>query len=194
MTRRELLQRGIWGGVLLTLGGSGLLALRRGAPAVLPPEGLKALNASQFSVLSSIAEALIPAVPGMPSVHDIPVAARVDGLISRMDPTVARELKQLLGLFDSALAGFLLGGRTAPFSRLSLEDRSRVLSDWQGSRLVLLRSGFSALRGLVMAAFYSAPASWPASGYPGPPTGFDNAGLSPWRGVGPRPAGNGSFH
>ena len=96
----------------------------------------------------------------------------VDRIAARTEASVQKELKQLLGLFESGLAGFLLGGRTRPFTALDGPTQDRVLAEWRDSRLALRRTGFAALRTLVLAGYYQSPRVWKSLGYPGMPEGF----------------------
>jgi hypothetical protein len=194
LTRRKLLQRGLFGGALLTLGGAGFLMARHGPLVGLPADGLKALSQREYTVVDAIARRMIPDAPGLPSVADVGVAERVDGIAARMDPSALTELKQLLGLFENGLVGLLFTGQAGSFTTLSAPAQDEVLADWEQSRLTLRRTGFSALRGLVMAAFYSSPKTWSAVGYPGPPGGLASPPFPSWRGLGPRPDDNGVFH
>ncbi len=80
------------------------------------------------------------------------------------------EIRQLVRLFDSALAGFLLDGQFRTFSDSSPEQQDERIRAWQKSRFTLRRTGYKALKKLVYAAYYAAPETWPATGYPGPPS------------------------
>ncbi|HEX4803047.1 MAG TPA: hypothetical protein VFV14_06030, partial [Myxococcaceae bacterium] len=116
-------------------------------------------------------------------------------ILSRADPSAAKEVKQLLILFENALAGFIFGGRVEPFTRLSAGEQDEVLREWQSSRLRLRRTGFQALRTLAIAGYFGSSRSWPAVQYPGPPPGFHQPDAPAWRGGDEkRPEGNGVFH
>ena len=71
-----------------------------------------------------------------------------------------------------------------------------MLAEWRDSRIAVRRTGYAALRTLVIAAYYQSPSIWPAVGYGGPPGIFaDGPSLPEWRGGGePRPDGNGVWH
>ncbi|WP_164020886.1 hypothetical protein [Pyxidicoccus trucidator] len=187
LTRRSLLKRGLFGGALLALGGSAVLASRDGLSLPLPPEGLRVLGAREYAALQALARRAFPPRPGWPDADTASVAFTADGLLARGDPAVAKEVKELLGLFDNALAGFLFAGRVTPFSRLSPEAQDAAFEDWRTSRLMLLRTGHHALRTLVYSAYYMHPATAAAAGYLAP-EGFHDANAVPWKGEGPRPA------
>ena len=194
-TRRSLLKRGLLGGALLALGGGGFLLCRRTKPIAGPlKKPLKVLDEVELAVLSAIAARVIPARTGMPSTEDLGLALRADLVLSQVDPSAAKEVKQLLKLFENALTGFLFGARVRPFTQLPEAEQDQVLQEWQTSRLMLRRTGFQALRTLITAAYYGSPETWSATGYPGPPAGFHQPDIPAWDGRGPRPDGNGVFH
>lgn len=192
-TRRSLIKRGIFGGALLALGGgtAGLL-FRRGAEATAPAEGLLVLGRREYAVLEAVARRVITPQPGWPSPDELRVAFTCDRVLALADETSQVEVRQLLELFDNALAGFLLGRRVTPFTRLPPEEQDAVLAEWRTSRLELRRTGYVALRALVTSAYYGNPQSWAAVGYNGPPKAFHDPNAPVWKGGGePRPPGNG---
>jgi len=193
--RRSFLKKGLLGGLLLAIGGLGFLASRRSRLAPLPPQGLKVLDPSEYAVLMAIAARMVPGGEGFPSVQEVGVGLNADGILVRTDPAAAKEVKQLLKLFENALAGFIFSARIRPFTQLALEEQDQVLEDWESSRLEIRRTGFTALRTLVLASYFGSPLSWPAVHYPGPPPGFHQPDAPAWRGGGEkRPDGNGVFH
>ncbi len=104
-SRRGFLKKGIFGGLILAVGGGGFLASRRGRSIPLPPEGLKVLDPGEYAVLMAIAARLIPEGEGFPSVEQVGVGLNADRILAQTDPAAAREVKQLLNLFENALAG-----------------------------------------------------------------------------------------
>ena len=185
LTRRDLLKRGFFGGALLALGGSAVLASRDGLPLPLPPEGLRVLGPREYATLQSLARRAFPPRPGWPDADEARVAFTADALLARGDPSVAQEVRKLLGLFENALAGLLFSGRVTPFSRLSPEAQDAAFEDWRTSRLVLLRTGHHALRTLVYSAYYMHPAAVAGTGYL-VPQGFHDPNAPVWKGLGPR--------
>ncbi len=196
LSRRSLVKRGLLGGVLLAAGGAGFLAFRSGATVPLPADGLLVFTRSQFAVLDALARRMVRPRKGWPGVDEVGVARAVDRIAARVEPSAQKELRQLLGLFENGLAGFLFGGRTRPFTALPGEEQDRVLAEWRDSGLAIRRTGYAALRTLVLAGYYQSPSIWPAVGYAGPPRIFEDAASNPeWRGGDePRPDGNGVWH
>jgi hypothetical protein len=194
-TRRGFLKKGLAGGALLALGGAGFLASRGTRMAPPPKEPLQVLDATGYAIVHALCERLVSPRPGTPTVDQVNTAYNVDAILTHAGADVRKEVKQLLGLFENGLAGFLFGGRTHPFTQLSPEEQDEVLREWRDSRLMVRRTGYQALRSLALAAYYSSELSWPAVGYPGPPQGFHQPDAKPWKGGGePRPEGNGVYH
>jgi len=183
-----VLKKGLWGGLLLALGGGGFLALRKGPTVRLPPN-LLVLDEREYAVISALVARLIPRRQGFPAAEDLDTAVAVDKVLAMEDDSARREVKQLLMLFENALPTFLFGGRTRAFTALPTDEQDQVLVEWMSSRLPLRRTGYLALRTLVNAAYYGNPAVWGATGYPGPPAGIYAPEAPVWKGGDvPRPA------
>jgi hypothetical protein len=188
-SRRSVLKRGLFGGAFLVLGGGGL-ALRRTVLLEAPKDSLSVLTLREYSILHAIAHRLIPPRQDFPSIDTVNTVVNADRILARVDEGGRAELRQLMGLFENALPGLLFGGRITPFTQLSAQEQDQVLAEWQASRLTLRRSGFSALRSLLLAAYYSSPLVWPSVGYGGPPEGFWQKDAPVWKGGdAPRPGG-----
>jgi hypothetical protein len=190
-SRRGFLQKGLFGGAILALGGGAFLATRPSLELPLPPEGLLVLSAREFALLQALAGRFIPVRSGFPSVEEMRVAYSCDRILAQVDETALHELKQLMMLFENALPNFVFGRRTKPFTALTGEDQDTVLGEWSRSSLTLRRTGLLALRGLVMAAYYGNAKTWVAVGYPGPPQGLYDPNAPVWKGEGSRPLGLG---
>lgn len=190
-TRRGFLKKGLFGGLLLALGGAGFLAFRRGARVRLP-EGLHVLDDRDYPLVLALINRLIPRRQGFPDTDTLGTAREIDRILTMVDDSARLELKQLLVLFENALPNFLFGARLKPFTQLAVDDQDLVLAEWRDSRIPLRRSGYYALRTLVMSAYYGNPAVWPAVQYPGPPPGLHDPNAPVWKGAGPRPVGHGT--
>ncbi|MBE2251209.1 MAG: gluconate 2-dehydrogenase subunit 3 family protein [Myxococcus sp.] len=193
-SRRGVLKKGLLGGALLALGGGAFLFTRKSVEVEPPADGLKVLTAREFAVLTSLSYRLLPRREGFPTVELVQVARGCDRILTLVDPTALTETKQLLVLLENALPNFLFGRRAATFTTMSTDDQDAVLSEWQHSRITVRRSGFTALRSLVMAAYFSSDTTWPGLGYPGPQPGIYDPNAPVWKGNGAeRPLGNGTF-
>src|SRR5688572_30146376 len=112
MNRRSLIKRGLFGGALLAVGGGTVLAFRGTKLAPLPAEGLEVLDHVEYSVVDTLARRMVIPAKG-PSAGEVRVAFNVDRVLTRASGDVRKEVKQLLKLFENALAGFLFGAHTA---------------------------------------------------------------------------------
>ena len=135
------------------------------------------LTPRQRRSLETICDTFCPPVEALPSASELGVPDAVLSLAGR-DPRASsqRELKQLLGLWDTALVTALGGGGFKRFSALPREQRERVLLSWCDSRLPQRRAAFHGLRRAALTAYYGLPAPdggrspvWDAIDYPGPP-------------------------
>jgi hypothetical protein len=81
-----------------------------------------------------------------------------------------KEVRQLVGLFENALAGLVLDGQWKPFTASTNEEQDARIRSWQMSRLEVRRTGFRALKKIVYSSYYGARETWAAIGYPGPPS------------------------
>jgi hypothetical protein len=187
-SRRGFLKKGLLGGAILALGGGGALALQGGKEIALPPEGLLSLSAREYAVVVAVAARLMPISGDFPPQDLIRVGFNADRILTKVDATALTEMKQLLNLFENALPNFLFGLRVRPFTQMGAEEQDQTLKEWMNSKLILRRSGFTALRGLALAAYFVKPETWAATGYPGPPKGFHDPNAPVWKGGGaPRP-------
>lgn len=163
MDRRGFLKKGLLGGALLALGGTGL-ALFPTRHLASPIRPLLALDDRGFQVLIAVARRIVPGSGPSP----VTIAHSVDASIARLPLEAQKDLVKLLGLFENALPGLLLDGQVGPFTRLDGPDQDRALERWRDSRIVLRRGGYQALRKLCLVTTYADPSSWPAIHYPGP--------------------------
>lgn len=191
--RRSFLKKGLFGGALLLIGGAGFLATRGTKLLPLPKNGLKVLSEKEYAVMAAIALRMVRPRKNFPTVEEVSLAEACDLVISRADAGVQKELKQLIGLFENALANALFDQRFEPFTELSGEEQDSVLRDWEHSALLIRRTGFNALRTIAIAAYYGNPKTWGAVAYPGPPPLHD-ANAPVWKGGGePRPESFGQW-
>ena len=165
MNRRTFIRRGLWGGLLLAVGGSVGLATWPTERRYKARRGLEAVNERQFAILAAVAARMV----GAPKADPVEIAHRVDATVALGPPEAKADFGKLLLLLENALAGLLLDGRARPFTHLSPEAQDDVLLRWQRSHLLVRRSGYGVLRKLTQAAHYAAPEAWADVGYPGPP-------------------------
>ena len=111
----------------------------------------------------------LPSRPPAPLPPEVLVAEKADAFLAPLDSASAKDLKQLLMLFDNALFSVLMGGPPRPFTAMSPQDQDRHLRSWATSRLAIRRTGFQALKRLAAAVYFGSPETYASVGYPGPP-------------------------
>ena len=192
--RRSVLKRGLFGGALLMLGGAGFLATRGTQAVPLPKGGLKVLSEREFAVITAIAARMVRPRANFPTVEEVSLAEACDLVLARADSSVQKEIKELLMVFENALANALFGLRFKPFTAHSGEQQDEVLREWEQSSLTIRRTGFAALRTIALAAYYGNPKTWKAVGYEGPPSALHDPNAPVWKGGGePRPQSLGQW-
>ena len=169
-TRRGLLKRGLLGGLLLAAGGATWLGLRPSALAPLPEQPLTVFTPAQYSVLMAVIGRCVPD-PVSTLGQRQETALRIDATLAGANERTRADFTQLLGLLDNALAGFVLDGNPTPFTHLDATGQEAVLEAWRISRIGVRRTGYQALRRIIVTHFYADPANQLALGYPGPPKG-----------------------
>jgi choline dehydrogenase-like flavoprotein len=134
------------------------------------------LSARQRGALDSICDTLCPPPNGIPSATEIGVPdALLDAIALNPRESERKQLVQLLGLWDTALLTALGGGGLRRFSRLSQEEREKVLLSWCDSRVPQRRAAFQALRKGALLFYWMLPQpdgsrnpAWDAIEYTGP--------------------------
>jgi hypothetical protein len=184
-TRRGLLKKTIGGAVLLAAAGGVPLALRK-TKLRASPAGLQFFDEAGYSIWAAVAERVLTHDPTPTTANDaqltgfverpkgpppsqLDVAARADAFLAPLPESDAKDLKQLLALFDNALFSFLTGGPAKPFTQMDAAEQDAHLHAWQTSRLAIRRTGFQAMKRLCCAIYYGSPATYASVGYPGPP-------------------------
>ncbi len=167
--RRSFLKYGLLGATALAVGGGAWLGTRktRPDPAVAGP--FSVLTPEEATVFQDLGERLLPPRPRFPAPADVDLVRRIDALLALMPAAGQKEVKQLVGLFENALAGFLLDGQWRTFTASTPEQQDARIRAWQRSRYRIRRTGYKALKKIVYGSYYGAPETWAAIGYPGPP-------------------------
>lgn len=170
-TRRRWLKVGLLGGGVLAAAGLAdawhsrqLMSLAREGRLPRPqpwPHGAE-------QVVGALAPVVLDGVCSSPAACQA-VVQGVREAILRLSPAAQHDLGQLLSLL--ALAPFRgpTTGIWHSWEEATPQEIEAFLQRWRSSGLSLLQAGYHALHDLILAAWYSDPASWPALGYPGPP-------------------------
>ncbi len=167
--RRDFLKKGLLGGLILAVGGGTWLFTRRTRAQRALEGPFQVLSPEEATVMLAVANRLVPERVGFPRPLEVGVPRKVDAILSMSHPATQKEARQLVRLFENALAGMVFEGQLRTFSSSSPEEQDERLRGWATSRITLRRSGYRALKRLVYSAYYSSPETWPAVGYAGPP-------------------------
>lgn len=164
-SRRTFLKAGGLAALALAAGGALYRATQHDTPHrfILDGEAHAALHA----IVPAILAGALPQGAG----REAALAGTIDGVhtaILGLPPATQKEVQDLFGLLALAPARRLLTGIPGGWQQARAEDVHAFLQDWRLHRLGLLRSAYHALHDLVLGAWYAQPASWAATGYPGP--------------------------
>ncbi|WP_332877564.1 hypothetical protein [Massilia sp. S19_KUP03_FR1] len=166
--RRAFLKVGMGAALVLALGG-GIYRATQPTPARAPLPRF-VLDGEARAALQAIVPAMLAGAlaPGPAYATDVDgVIARVHAAILSLPLASQKEVQDLFGLLALAPARRLLTGIASPWGQAAPAAVQAFLQDWRVSQFGMLRAGYGALQNLVMAAWYAAPASWAAIGYPG---------------------------
>src|SRR5207237_10465534 len=144
---------------------------------------LRFFTPAEYSVFAAVTERILATSPLEPTTElgpsqsrppaplpaEVNVAEKADDFLAPLDEASAKDLKQLLMLFDNVLFSVLMGGPPRPFTHMSPEEQDRQLRSWATSRLAIRRTGFQALKRLAAAVYFGSPETYASVGYPGPP-------------------------
>ena len=189
-SRRGLIKKTLGGAALLAAAGAVPLALRK-TRLVQPRSELKFFTEAEYSIWAAVADRVLAQEvtaatrdaesgtadaallalkrPAAPAPAQVDVAGKADAFLAPLSPSEAKDLKQLLALFDNALFSFVSGGPPRPFTQMEPAEQDEHLHAWQSSRLAIKRTGFQAMKRLCCAIYFGAPETYASAGYPGPP-------------------------
>ncbi len=171
-SRRRLLQGAAASGVLVVCGVLAGVTRTRGY-VVEPGRSLVTLAPWEFVVLQHAARRIAAPDPGPgpspPSPDDVDVAGFADTWVARLDASLRRDVRRLLGFVEHVAP--LTVGFTSRFTRLDGAAQDRVLAAVEASPSDLVRSCFEGLKALVFMGYYRDPRTWRLLGYDGPLVG-----------------------
>ena len=161
---RRMFLRGTLGAAVL-LGVGGFFAGRwrsRGRRA--PRRPLAFFSPAEFAVMTAIAETLLPGAGGRHAAFDeMETVERIDAKLAGLPAHETKDVKSLLWVLEHLPP--LLGPRLGFFTGLTDAGRAAYLGGWERSRFAFKRTGYAALKYLVMLHYWGDRRSWPAIGY-----------------------------
>ncbi|WP_434515990.1 hypothetical protein AB6Q56_04845 [Dechloromonas sp. ARDL1] len=154
-TRRQFLQTGLAGGLLLNIAG----CTRPSA------------NGRRGTVIAAIAPVMLAGALGQEE-REAAIARTVAGVetaIAGLALPVQEEIGELFDLLAFTPTRALAAGLWTDWAQATPGEIRAFLENWRHSRFDLLKSGYAALHDLIFGAWYAIPENWPGIGYPGPP-------------------------
>ena len=175
VNRRGFLKLGLVGSGLL-LGASVLGSLHGCATHQLKTDSsrpLKILREKDALILSAVAPvALKGNFPTEPTARQQALdrfLVNVDEFLSHTSEFTHGELQKMFDLLYLSPTRILMAGLWSGWDNASADDIETFLADWRDSSFNLFRLGYAQLTQLTCLVHYSAPESWSADIYPGPP-------------------------
>jgi len=178
LSRRDFLKVGAgFSAALACAGALGALS-GCGEAAKSPAENFGFLRESDVALFS----ALVPAVViDLAQLSAGERDARLGDTLHKLDATCSalslsnqQELRKLLDLLAIAPLRYLLAGVGA-WNGASVQTLQDFLARWRDSQFATLNAGGNVLVKLISTSYFVLPATWPASGYPGPLAHFYKA-------------------
>lgn len=162
IARRSFFQRVLAALVVIVLGA---LWIGRWASRVRkrPRRHLQFLSAKEFSVLTAVAEAMLPRGGDAPGFHSIETIERIDDTLAHLPANKTQDIPGLLWAIEHLPP--VTAGKLGTFTALPDADRTAVLHAWEKSGRAELRAAFGGLKYLVMLHYYADRRSWESFGY-----------------------------
>ncbi len=125
------------------------------------------LTEKERRLLTLICDTLVPSIEASDQAEfysrkasDIGVDTELTRIIGEeLRPDFRKQIQQMLGYFENPLFNLLLHTKLKRFSQLKPQEREDYLTGWANSRLPLRRTGFQALKRLILFLNYSLPDS-----------------------------------
>lgn len=128
----------------------------------------------EWNVLHAASLRLLPDAPGRLGAGQVDVATAADQLLSKANPHLKADIKQLLNTFEDMP---FLSLHFRPFTTMDAKEQDDYLRAWMVSPLGVQRQGFVALNKICAMLFYMDERTWPQIGFPGPWIGKFDFGL-----------------
>ena len=167
LSRRRFLKRGLFGGLILGMGG--VFAYQQSGYELSADKvkSLKILGAKEYLVLQAISARILASdQEGDAEASELGVVEWIDGYLERQSPWVKKDFLMLLNAIEHT--GPIMDFHFSRFTRMSKASQDKVLDNWARSRIGLRKQGFNGLKGLCVMAYYRHPKTWSMLGYDGP--------------------------
>ena len=99
----------------------------------------------------------------MPDPEDCGSLEATKTFMDGMPPQTQLEFQSLMVLLE--VSPYVFGPVAGRFTQLDGKQQDQVLKGWETASLVPKRTGFRAIKSVVMMGYWSRPETWPAIGY-----------------------------
>jgi len=165
LTRRRLLQLGAGAAAVLVVAGGAAALWRSGLrEGQLTASGRDVFRAIALGVLDG---SLPPEEPARTRAIDAHLQ-RLDLTLAGLSSTAQSELSQLLAVLNLAAGRRFITTLPMSWSEASVDDVQIALRHMRQSTRETTLQTYHALRDLTNSAYFCAPETWAAMGYPGP--------------------------
>ena len=169
ISRRTFIKAGVIGTAVLATA-----AWLKGPHAPASGVARRVLDADAEALFAAVAPVLLAGA--LPEAGEARRAAMrdvlegVDIAVSGLPPSAQGELRQLIALLALPPVRLAVARVSSSWHDAAPDEVRRFLDRCRDSSTLLLRAAYDALHQLTFAAWYGNPKSWPAIGYPGPPS------------------------
>lgn len=169
-TRRGFMQLSATSAALLTVGAS--FASLTGCSKAPSAQGYKVLRAGDIEFLSAIAPVILAG--SYPGELDFTKAQATllkatDNLVVTLQEYAQGQLMMLFDVMQSAPLRVAMDAPWANWSEATPQQVDHFLESWKTSMIPLKRMGYASLVKILCMCWYSQPATFATSGYPGMP-------------------------
>lgn len=179
-SRRTFLRAGVAGTAILATVGitTGVIGFKRVSNQDVAT-GYQFLRPDDVELFRALTPAILAgSLPKDESQHSAiinDILLRIDDTCMRLGPANQKELGQLFDLLNFAPTRRLAAGIKQPWANLSINDAEAFLTRWRESSVGLFNAAYRVLTKLPSNAYFAMPASFAATGYPGPLAHMYNA-------------------
>ncbi|UZK04651.1 hypothetical protein GAY96_12405 [Venatoribacter cucullus] len=168
-TRRGFMQLSASSAAVLTLGAS--IAGLTGCSKAPVASGYKVLRPGDIEILRALAPVILSgSYPG--SLQDKApdtLLHALDSLVLTLQDYARSQLVMMFDALQVAPVRLAMGAPWASWSEMPADDIEAFLHSWKTSRIQLKRMGYGSLCKLLTMCWYSQPATFALTGYPGMP-------------------------
>jgi gluconate 2-dehydrogenase subunit 3-like protein len=128
-----------------------------------PRRHLRFLSPKEFSVLTAVAETMLPRWPDAPGFASLETIERIDESLAQLPAYRTQDVPGLLWAIEHLPS--VTTGAFGTFTALPDADRTAVLRAWETSDRARLRTAYASLKYLVMLHYYADRRAWGSFGY-----------------------------